>query len=278
MEYARGGLDQNGDAKPESIKRQFYIRRRAGVEFEQSGAPVRQRLLPRVMPEDFYKRLAQWRVRGREPGLTVLVVIEIIVIFVVIPLSGMSMYQLHLGQLVVVPAIVVAAVALIAGGRRALVLTFLAAAIGFAADFSRFEWPSAFATAVFLFVFLASLSTLTGVVGATVFGGGRVTAHRIHGAIVVYLHFALIFTYLYAIVLFFAPGAFGETLVVTDASVGQKLLYFSFSTLTTAGYGDIVPVHPLARSLANLEGIVGQLYPATLLARIASLAFGARHE
>ena len=44
------------------------------------------------------------------------------------------------------------------------------------------------------------------------------------------------------------------------------MTYFSFVTLTTVGYGDILPVHPLARSLANLEAIIGQLYPATLLA------------
>jgi len=37
------------------------------------------------------------------------------------------------------------------------------------------------------------------------------------------------------------------------------------------GYGDIIPVHPLARSLCNLESVVGQLFPATLLARLVTL-------
>jgi hypothetical protein len=49
------------------------------------------------------------------------------------------------------------------------------------------------------------------------------------------------------------------------------LLYFSFSTLTTAGYGDIVPIHPLARALANLEAITGQLYIVLLIGRLLSL-------
>ena len=48
-------------------------------------------------------------------------------------------------------------------------------------------------------------------------------------------------------------------------------MYFSFVTLTTTGYGDIVPVHAGARSLANLEAFIGQLYPAVLLARLVSL-------
>ncbi len=48
-----------------------------------------------------------------------------------------------------------------------------------------------------------------------------------------------------------------------------NLIYFSFVTLTTTGYGDIVPLHPYARSLANIEAVIGQLYPATLLAKPA---------
>jgi hypothetical protein len=51
----------------------------------------------------------------------------------------------------------------------------------------------------------------------------------------------------------------------------KELLYFSFTSLTTMGYGDITPVHPLARSLANLEALIGQLYPAILIARLVSM-------
>ena len=48
---------------------------------------------------------------------------------------------------------------------------------------------------------------------------------------------------------------------------GRGLVYYSLSTLTSTGYGDIIPKHPLARSLSNLESVIGQLFPATLLAR-----------
>ncbi|HTQ70895.1 MAG TPA: potassium channel family protein [Acidocella sp.] len=48
-------------------------------------------------------------------------------------------------------------------------------------------------------------------------------------------------------------------------------MYFSMMPLTTIGYGDITPVSPAARSLANLEGIIGQLYPAIILARVITL-------
>jgi len=42
-------------------------------------------------------------------------------------------------------------------------------------------------------------------------------------------------------------------------------------TQTSTGYGEIVPVHPVARALCNVESIIGQLYPATLLARLVTL-------
>jgi len=219
---------------------------------------------------------ARWRAQAHEPALTVLLVIEFLVIFGLIPFSGLSVYALRSAQVPLAAVVAVAAVAAIARGRAALVLTFLAAVIGITGDLLRYEWPNALSASAFLFVALAFLLILTGVVGHVVFGPGRVTAHRIQGAIVVYLHVALMFTFLYAIVLFFAPGAFGDALVTTDASVGGKLLYFSFTTLTTVGYGDIVPVHPFARGLANLEAIIGQLYPATLLARVVTLEVAAR--
>ena len=50
-----------------------------------------------------------------------------------------------------------------------------------------------------------------------------------------------------------------------------RLLYFSTTTLTTVSYGDIAPLNPVARSLAALESVVGQLFPALLLARLVSM-------
>jgi hypothetical protein len=61
-----------------------------------------------------------------------------------------------------------------------------------------------------------------------------------------------------------------------DPGFINAITYFSLSALTTAGFGDIVPMHPFARSLANLEAIIGQLYPATLLARIVTLELAHR--
>ena len=58
---------------------------------------------------------------------------------------------------------------------------------------------------------------------------------------------------------------------MSEGSARASLFYFSMTTLTTLGYGDILPVKPVARSLATLEGLIGQLYPAVLIGRLVSL-------
>ena len=72
------------------------------------------------------------------------------------------------------------------------------------------------------------------------------------------------------------PKAFSGLSLEDSPALASNLIYFSFVTLTTTGYGDIFPVHPIARSLCNLESIFGQLYPATLLARLVTLELAGR--
>lgn len=68
------------------------------------------------------------------------------------------------------------------------------------------------------------------------------------------------------------PGAFQVLgAPATYDTMQPRFLYYSFTTLTTLGYGDITPIHPYARSLAVLESLVGVIYPAVLIARLVSL-------
>nr|WP_253604283.1 MULTISPECIES: potassium channel family protein [unclassified Bradyrhizobium] len=67
------------------------------------------------------------------------------------------------------------------------------------------------------------------------------------------------------------PDAFKGMNLEDDSAPASSVYYLSFVTLTSTGYGDIIPVHPLARSLCNVESVIGQLYPATLLARLVTL-------
>ena len=99
---------------------------------------------------------------------------------------------------------------------------------------------------------------------------GPITYHRLQGAVAAYLLLGVTWGYAYALVALLRPGAFSGPVDVADGP--RAFYYFSFVTLATLGYGDVLPVHPAARSLATLEAVTGTLYLAILLARLVSLA------
>ena len=109
------------------------------------------------------------------------------------------------------------------------------------------------------------------IVTQAVFRPGRITYHRIIGAILLYLLIAVAFAALFLLVGLTDHGAIKGITFEDDQSVAAALFYMSFVTLTSTGYGDIIPIHPFARSLCNIESVIGQLYPATLLARLVTL-------
>jgi hypothetical protein len=118
--------------------------------------------------------------------------------------------------------------------------------------------------------------TLGTIVARAVFRRGRVTYHRIVGAVLLYLLIAVCFATLFAFIGLSIPNAFRGVVFEDNATLASEVFYLSFATLTTTGYGDVVPVHPLARSLCNVEAVIGQLYPATLLARLVTLELRGR--
>ena len=118
---------------------------------------------------------------------------------------------------------------------------------------------------------LAIALTLGVVVAQEVFRRGRVTYHRIVGAILLYLLIAVVFGALFTFAGLSLPEAFKGITFEDNLGLANSVFYLSFVTLTSTGYGDIVPVHPIARSLCNIESVIGQLYPATLLARLVTL-------
>jgi hypothetical protein len=122
---------------------------------------------------------------------------------------------------------------------------------------------------------LIYLGILLAVVIAQVFRDGPVTAHRIRGAILIYLLLGVMWAFAYQVLALTIHQAFRlpEGLSAGDPDgLWRELTYFSFVTLTTTGYGDITAVHPVARTLVMLEALVGQLYPAIVLAWLVSLA------
>jgi len=120
---------------------------------------------------------------------------------------------------------------------------------------------------------LAAPAVLLGLVALVLLGEvlstGRELHERLQGAVAVYLLLALLWVLLYALCESISPGSFdglGEEARLDGGRSG--FLYFSFATLTTLGYGDIVPLAAGARSLAMLEAVTGQIYLAVLIARL----------
>jgi voltage-gated potassium channel len=104
-----------------------------------------------------------------------------------------------------------------------------------------------------------------------VFSGTKVDRNLLFGAMCVYLLMGLIWAILYGLIFQFLPGSFNGIQGIDGKAPMDSLLYFSFVTLASLGYGDITPVAPLARTLAYLEVIAGQLYIAIMLAGLVGL-------
>jgi hypothetical protein len=100
-----------------------------------------------------------------------------------------------------------------------------------------------------------------------------VTADKIYGALCVYLLIGLTWGFMFLTLEGVQPGSFslGQGQPNGIAKDPATLVYFSFVTLSTVGYGDITPLSPPARSLAFMEAIIGQIYLAVLVARLVGL-------
>lgn len=115
------------------------------------------------------------------------------------------------------------------------------------------------------------------IAGRHVFGFRETDANTLVGAVCVYLLLGLIWAVVYTIFAFFWPeGAFQGLTLEAGKSQFDNFLYFSFVTLTTAGYGDITPLNPLVRMAAYMEMIVGQFYMAILVSGLVAHFMGQR--
>jgi hypothetical protein len=202
--------------------------------------------------------------------LSALTGVLILLIFVFAPLQAIGISAFHLFAIGLLLAII-AGMVVISNSLVALILMSSALTANIAVFLLRLYYPVPFHLHILAGAWLIISCTLGAVVTQAVFRRGRVTYHRIIGAILLYLLIAVAFATLFLFVGLTHQDAIKGIAFDDDQSVASALFYMSLVTLTSTGYGDIVPVHPLARSLCNLESVIGQLYPATLLARLVTL-------
>ncbi|QHF39735.1 MULTISPECIES: potassium channel family protein [unclassified Pseudomonas] len=101
---------------------------------------------------------------------------------------------------------------------------------------------------------------------------GPITADKLHGALAGYIMLAFAWSFIYALVEISAAGSFGPgNFDFRQAGTFFKLIYFSFTTLTTTGYGDVIPLTNHARSLVMVEEFSGVFYVGVVIARLAGI-------
>jgi len=104
-----------------------------------------------------------------------------------------------------------------------------------------------------------------------VFGARSVTLVTIIAAATIYLLLGALFVPLYGLIDWFLPGSFVDGAAPGTAITWQQLIYYSYVTLTSTGYGDILPVTLWARSAATLEAISGVLYITIIMSRLVGI-------
>jgi Ion channel len=200
-------------------------------------------------------------------GMSMLLLLLVAIVFVIpVVVSGPA---LHLMWDVLLTLILVSGVVAVAEHRKlAIALAVLSVVVIVMALIERLV-PAGLAPQLRRLSTLGAFLLLAIAVGINVFAFGHAVGDRLFGAVVLYLLLGLIWAVAYQLVDSVLPGAFAGH---AGGSAGiADWAYFSFVTLTTVGYGDITPVALAARSLAILEALVGQLYPAVIIARLVSL-------
>ena len=108
---------------------------------------------------------------------------------------------------------------------------------------------------------------------------GPVGVHRVMGGIAAYLLIGVTWAFAYKLLMERIPDAIHFQMpLAAGVATGEpsRLIYFSFETLTTVSYGDAYPVHRIARSMTTAEALIGQLYPAILIATLVGMALQTR--
>jgi hypothetical protein len=129
----------------------------------------------------------------------------------------------------------------------------------------------------FWLLFVVYIGTI---VSRSILTATRIRGNEIYGAIYLYLLIGVMFAIVFQILIAWQPGALyfdparfpahviAERIYTRGAG---DIIYYSFVTLGTVGYGDVTPATPLARAISLIEAVVGIMYVATMIARFVSI-------
>lgn len=135
-----------------------------------------------------------------------------------------------------------------------------------------------FLLVVSLTMSLVFLIFITSVFVWSIVSDPTVTTDTLAGAIAAYLLIGITFGMLYSLVERLLPGSFRDTIEAGKHLSQSEFVFFSFVTLTTVGYGDIVPWSAHARSVVIIESVLGIMYPAVLISRLVGMHHSTRES
>ena len=214
-------------------------------------------------------RRYSWRDRARDPALTAMLAVQCLIIFSE-PFNAMGFETVGEGVQLLFFAITFIVYLIVRGpiATTLAISAFISDLAGYVLDIvepSKISLILGYTGTILAFVMACYA------LGYAALAPGVVTVHRVLGAIALYLNIGLMFGTIYALIWYFIPNSF--TNMPSDArwQAEGTIVYFSFVTLTSTGFGDVTPLHPIVRTLSNVEAIIGQLFPATLLARLITL-------
>ena len=210
-------------------------------------------------------------------GLTAMLVLVCLAIFGALPLEAIHVVSPTVAG-VVLTLLLVSGVIAMTGSGNATAVVGVVALSSLLARWITLIHPGRVVAIWDLALSILAIALLTGFVLHHVFREGPITGDRIRGAILAYLLLGIVWSLAYQLIDLCLPGSFHfpESHAAEAGRLNQSLVYFSFVTLTTLGYGDITPLEPIARTLAAGEALVGQLYPAILIGRLVSLQISTR--
>ena len=211
---------------------------------------------------------AWWQQRG----LTAMLILLALMIFVALPLETLGVVSPWVVA-VVTTLLLVSGVFALSSHRSTRVAMAVVAMAALAARWITLFRPSRAMAVWDLSLAMLAIGVFTAFVLGQVFRAGTITPNRIYGSILGYLLLGVFWCFAYQLIHNLVPDTFHfpAPSAPVPGRLNHQLVYFSYITLTTVGYGDITPVGVIARTLATAEGLVGQLYPAILIARLVSL-------
>lgn len=210
------------------------------------------------------------RLWDKESGLSGMILLLAIMQFVLIPLFGSYSSFMVILNVFWMLFLMAGIFSLATTNKQALLISIIPVL------FIIFSWINVFIITPFVLFAELCFSVLTFLllivlVLKKVFEPGPITAYRVIGSIVIYMLLAQLWTVVYVFFYEHISGSFQLTLPPFESnSLQANFLYFSYVTLSTTGFGEILPLHPFVRALVNLESIFGVLYPVVLIGRLVS--------